>query len=686
MSAQLLWDELLREVRQIVADALGDYRPNLARSTGVVPGNRLPGTGNTGSGYTPIAHAASHQDGGDDPLDLGSLAGELTDAQHGDRGGGSLHDAATTSTAGFATLAASGGTTAGTVVQATDARLSDARTPTAHHTSHQHGGSDEIATATPAANAIPKAGSGSTIADGWLSAAIARLTDIPTTLPPSGAAGGVLSGTYPNPGFAADMATQAELDAHAALTTSAHGGIVASSDSRLTDARTPTAHASSHQTGGSDALDLALLAGTLTDTQHGARAGGTLHAAVVAAGAAGFMSGADKTKLDGVASGATANVGTVTSVALTLPALFSVAGSPITTAGTLAATLATQAANLVFAGPSSGAAAAPTFRSLAAADIPTLDSAKIASGELPRSPLTTRGDLLTQNPSGTHTRLAIGAAGRYLRSDGTDPSWGQLDMADAAAGTLAVARGGTGLASYTVGDLLYASGTTALSKLADVATGNALISGGVGVAPAWGKIDLAAHISGLLPSANGGTGINNGSFTLTLPASGTAALIGTAQTFAAAQTFAGLVTLTKAGQVALDFRDTATGGTPSGGAWWRMFVDNVGGGGGSCTYGFYDVANSAVRFGLTDGGAMLVGRTSGLSGAGDFDANGNVRGASFRIGLNQVVGARATGWALPTGTLSRATFDQSTVTLAQLAQRVAALITDLYSQHGLIGA
>lgn len=37
------------------------------------------------------------------------------------------------------------------------------------------------------------------------------------------AAAGVLSGTYPNPGFAADMATQSELDAHAADTTAIHG-------------------------------------------------------------------------------------------------------------------------------------------------------------------------------------------------------------------------------------------------------------------------------------------------------------------------------------------------------------------------------------------------------------------------------------------------------------------------------
>ena len=69
------------------------------------------------------------------------------------------------------------------------------------------------------------------------------------------------------------------------------------------------------------------------------------------------------------------------------------------------------------------------------------------------------------------------------------------------------AQGGTGLASYTIGDLITATGATTLASLADTSTGNALISGGVGVAPLYGKIGLTTHVSGTLAVGSGGTGI-----------------------------------------------------------------------------------------------------------------------------------------------------------------------------------
>lgn len=72
---------------------------------------------------------------------------------------------------------------------------------------------------------------------------------------------------------------------------------------------------------------------------------------------------------------------------------------------------------------------------------------------------------------------------------------------------LEAAYGGTGQTTYAVGDLIYASGATALSRLADVATGNVLRSGGVGIAPAYGKVALNTDVSGSLPvgNLNGGT-------------------------------------------------------------------------------------------------------------------------------------------------------------------------------------
>ena len=83
-----------------------------------------------------------------------------------------------------------------------------------------------------------------------------------------------------------------------------------------------------------------------------------------------------------VGGGGGGGAGTVTSVGLSLPGIFSVSGSPVTTSGTLTATLANQTANTVFAGPTTGSAAVPTFRALVAADIPNLDAGKITTGTI----------------------------------------------------------------------------------------------------------------------------------------------------------------------------------------------------------------------------------------------------------------------------------------------------------------
>lgn len=50
---------------------------------------------------------------------------------------------------------------------------------------------------------------------------------------------------------------------------------------------------------------------------------------------------------------------------------------------------------------------------------------------------------------------------------------------------------------------------------------------------------------------------------------------------------------------------------------------------------------------------------------------------------DQVLSTRVTGWGFPTGTLTRTSFDTSTVTLSELAERVAALITDAMG-HGFV--
>ena len=53
-----------------------------------------------------------------------------------------------------------------------------------------------------------------------------------------------------------------------------------------------------------------------------------------------------------------------------------------------------------------------------------------------------------------------------------------------------------------IGDILVANSSSTFTTLPDVALGFALISGGIGVAPSWGKIGLSTHVVGNLPVTN----------------------------------------------------------------------------------------------------------------------------------------------------------------------------------------
>jgi hypothetical protein len=116
----------------------------------------------------------------------------------------------------------------------------------------------------------------------------------------------------------------------------------------------------------------------------------------------------------------------------------------------------------------------------------------------------TAGDLSYYATGTTFTKLAIGTIGQILTSTGSAPQWSTLSGvavttfsagttgftpnsatsgAITLAGTLITSNGGTGLSSYTAGDLAYYASGTALTKLAIGATGRFLSS--TGSAPQW---------------------------------------------------------------------------------------------------------------------------------------------------------------------------------------------------------
>ncbi len=118
--------------------------------------------------------------------------------------------------------------------------------------------------------------------------------------------------------------------------------------------------------------------------------------------------------------------GSVTSVALAMPSIFTVSGSPVTTSGTLTATLNSQAANTFLAAPN-GTSGTPTFRTIVAADIPTLNqnttgtasnvtgTVAIANGGTGQTTANSAFNALAPSQTGN--------SGKYLTTDGTNTSW-----------------------------------------------------------------------------------------------------------------------------------------------------------------------------------------------------------------------------------------------------------------------
>ena len=114
----------------------------------------------------------------------------------------------------------------------------------------------------------------------------------------------------------------------------------------------------------------------------------------------------------------------VTSVGISLPTIFSITGSPVTSSGTLTATLANQSANTFLAAPN-GSSGTPTFRALVSADISSILAAPPAiGGTTPASGsfTTLTSTALSSNPSANVAGLTIGAqTSSYNASGGVYP-------------------------------------------------------------------------------------------------------------------------------------------------------------------------------------------------------------------------------------------------------------------------
>ncbi len=177
---------------------------------------------------------------------------------------------------------------------------------------------------------------------------------------------------------------------------------------------------------------------------------------------------------DGIAAGEVAtgsSSGTVTSVGFTAPTELSVSGGPVTTAGTITTSWATQTMNKVFASPDA-VTGAPTFRPLVANDVPIIPWSKItaapttligygindavrnaggtvsvqsglngskgAPGTAGRVWIATDSTEIYRDDGTTWVKVGSGAPSGDFRSDGTIPMAGQITATNGVVGAPSV--------------------------------------------------------------------------------------------------------------------------------------------------------------------------------------------------------------------------------------------------------